>query len=178
MKYLVYFFTIIILLGLNLGLFNSWQIGGQFPNFLLLLTIFFALEKKDFDFYFIAFFSGLFLDFYYTGFFGAYTFSLITIALGLHLLANRFLVLELNWKSLTLLLLGSLIVFNFLLFVYGFITYKIGLSGEYENIKAFSGSFPQSFFYNWLLLYPMYLFSQGLKNFIDNWTVRSRGIIR
>ena len=178
MKYGIYFLTIFVLLGLNLGLFNSLQIRGQLPNLLLLLTMYFALDKKDLDFFFIAFVSGLFMDFYSTGFFGAFTFSLTAVAFALHLLANRFLVLELNWKTLSLLLLGSLTVFNFLLFGFGFAVYKLGLSGDYENFKAYAGFFLQSLFYNWLLLYPMYLLSTNLKNFIENSAVRSRGVIR
>lgn len=61
-KYLIYFFAIVALLVLNLGLFNNLQIKGQIPNLLFLFSLCFALEKKSFDFFFVAFVSGLFLD--------------------------------------------------------------------------------------------------------------------
>jgi cell shape-determining protein MreD len=177
MKYLFYLFTIIVLLGFNLGLFSSLQVGGQIPNLLLLLTIYFSLEKKNYDFFFVAFVSGVFLDFYSAGFFGAFTLAFLIFAFLIHLVVNNFIVLEINWKSLSLLLLGSLLVMNLILWVYGLIVFKLNWVPDYESLKIYMSKFFVSFAYNWLLLYPVYLLFGYLKNFIDNFTVRRRGIV-
>lgn len=176
MKYLVYILVIIGLVGLNIGLFNNLQIYGQIPNLLLLLVIYFCLEKKNFDFFFVAFFSGMVLDFFSTNFFGGYTLSFLIVALLLYFLVNNFLVFELNWKILSLLVLGSLILLNIILWLYGLLAFKFGLSTEYVGLKIYAAGFLASFFYNWILSYPMYLFSDFIKKFIENLEAKQRRI--
>jgi rod shape-determining protein MreD len=178
MKYFIYLIAIIVILGLNLGIFNSLQLYGQIPNLLFLFMLFFALEKQEYDFFFIALLSGLFLDFYSAGFFGAYTFAFLAVGLSAHLFANNLLVLEIDWKSLSLLLLISLIFFNLLLWVYQFLAFKLSWSGQYVNFNVFTSQFLVSFIYNWLLLYPMYLLFTFLRSFIQNLSVRRRGVVR
>jgi cell shape-determining protein MreD len=89
MKYLIYLFAIIILLAVNIGLFNNLQIKGQIPNLLFLMTLFFVLEKKSYDFFFISMVSGLFLDFFSTSFFGSFTVALLTLSLLLHFFVGK-----------------------------------------------------------------------------------------
>src|SRR5271155_5350447 len=120
MKYVIYLISIIVLLGLNVGLFSNLQIQGQIPNLLLLLTVYFALDKKGYDFFFTAFVCGIFLDFFSPGFFGAFTVAFLILALAINALVNSLMLLEINWKSLTLLLLGALVVVNFSVWLYGF----------------------------------------------------------
>jgi cell shape-determining protein MreD len=178
MKYLIYLIAIIILLGVNLGLFNNLQIQSQIPNLLFLLTLFFALEKKDYDFFFIALISGIFLDFFSAGFFGGFTLAFLAVAFGAHLVAANLLVAELNWKTLSLALLGALVFFNLTLWAYGLAAFKLSFSLQYIGIKIFTSRFLASFFYNWLLLYPVYLFFTFLHNFVDNLNIRRRGVVR
>lgn len=178
MKYFIYTLAIIILIGLNLGLFNNLQINNQIPNLLLLLTLYFSLEKDSYDFFFIAFVSGLFLDFYSAGFFGGFTLAFLSLALLLHLLASNFVLLELNWKSLSLLLAASLVILNSLLWLYGLWVYKLNWAFGYTGLKTFASAFLPGLIYNWLLLYPMYLCYGLIKNLIENLTIRRRGLVR
>jgi glucan phosphoethanolaminetransferase (alkaline phosphatase superfamily) len=92
-------------------------------------------------------------------------------------LSGSLMVLEVNWRSLTLLLLASLLLVNFTLWLYGFLAFKLNLTADYESIVVFIKSFPAEFFYNWLLLYPMYLLSNLLKRLIDNLKLRRRGFV-
>lgn len=177
MKYFIYIISIIILLGLNVGLFNNLQIRGQIPNLLLLLTLYCSLEKKGYEFFFVAFIAGIFLDFYSVNFFGSFTLAFLVLALAIHFLSGSLMVLEVNWRSLTLLLLASLLLVNFTLWLYGFLAFKLNLTADYESIVVFIKSFPAEFFYNWLLLYPMYLLSNLLKRLIDNLKLRRRGFV-
>jgi cell shape-determining protein MreD len=177
-KYLVYLIAIIILLGVNLGLFNSLQIQSQTPSLLFLLTLFFALEKKGYDFFFIALISGLFLDFYSAGFFGAFTLAFLVVSLLTHLFAANVLAAELNWKTLSLSLLGALVVFNLIIWAYGLMAFKLSFTSQYIGIKIFTSRFLINFLYDWLLLYPVYLYFTFLRNFTDNMDVRRRGVVR
>jgi len=178
MKYLLYLLAIIILVGINIGLFNNLQIGGQIPNLLLLLVLYFSLDKDSYDFFFLAFVSGIFLDFYSADAFGAFTLAFLLVAISARILSSRVVVLEANWKYLTLLLLGSLLCFDLVVWLYGLAAYSLGLSLGYVSIRAFTASLIPGFFYNWLLLYPMYMLYDFLKNLIDGLTIRRRGIIR
>ncbi len=177
MKYLIYLLAIIILLGINLGLFNYLQIQNQMPNLLLLLTLCFALEKKDYDFFFIAFVSGLFLDFYSTGFFGQFTLAFLLAAFFLHIFAN-ILALEQNFKTLSAALAVCVIFFNFFVWLYSFAAFKLNWTGEYLDFKMLLKGLAASLVYSWLLLYPVYLLSQFLKRSLDRLNQRSGGVVR
>lgn len=177
MKYLIYLIAIIMLIGINLGVFGNLQIKSQIPNLLLLFTLCASLEKKDFDFFFIAFFCGLFLDFYSASFFGSFTFGFLLVALALNFLANRLVMLELNWKSLTLMLLASMLVLNLFLWGYGLLAYKFNLARDFLSFKTFAGAFLVIFLYNLLLLYPVYLFYTFLKRIIDSLSRKNRSVV-
>jgi rod shape-determining protein MreD len=178
MKYFIYITSIIILLGINLGLFGNLQLFSQIPNLLLLFTLCASLDKKKHDFFFIAFTCGIFLDFFSASFFGGFTFSLLLIALVLSFLSNTLVVLELNWKSLSLLLFGTLVMINLTLWVYGFFAYRFHLSGDFNNFKTFSSTFVINFLYNWLLLYPIFIYYNYVRKIIDGFEIRGRGVVR
>ena len=178
MKYLIYIVAIIFLVGLNLGLFNNLQFFGQIPNLPLLFTLFAALEKKDYDFFFVAFICGIFLDFYSASFFGSFTISLLLVALCLHILANTLALFELNWKSLGLILLAALVLLDLFSWAYGFAAYRFNWAPDFISFRSFVGAYPATFIYNLLLLYPTLLFYNFVKKFIDNLSVRRRGVVR
>jgi rod shape-determining protein MreD len=178
MKYLIYLIAIIILLGLNLGIFNGLRLYGQMPNLLFLLALFFALEKQDYDFFFVALICGLFLDFYSAGFFGGFTLAFLAVGLCANLFINNILVLEMNWKSLSLTLLISLILFNLTLWLYQFLAFKLNWDSRYTGIGIFASHFFAGFIYNLLLLYPMYLCFTFLRGFVQNLNIRRRGVVR
>ncbi len=177
MKYFIYTLAIILLLGVNLGLFNNLQIRGQIPNLLFLFVLCVALEKKDLDFLLIALVSGLFLDFYSAGFFGGFAFIFLGLSFLGYFFVNYLVVLEMNWKTLSAALLVGLLLFNLFLWLYGLIAFKLNWTGQYVSFKIFLRAFPASFIYNCLLLYPMYLFVNWLRRFVDNLTIRRRGFV-
>ena len=177
MKYLIYIISIIILLGINLGLFGNLQILSQVPNLLLLFTLCAALEKKNYDFLYIAFVCGIFLDFFSASFFGGFTLSFLFIALILNFLSNAFVLLELNWKSLSLILFGALLLLNLFLWVYGFIAFWLHWTGDFNNFKNFSGVFLINLLYNWVLLYPTFIYYSYVRRIIDGFEIRGRGVV-
>jgi cell shape-determining protein MreD len=148
------------------------------PNLLFLLVLFFALEKKDYDFFFIAAVCGLFLDFYSAGFFGGFTLAILTVSLCAHLFAADVLVIDLDWKTLSLSLLAALIVFYLIVWVYQLAAFKLNFGSQYTGIKIFASRFLINFLYNWLLLYPVYLYYTFLRNIVDNISARRRGVVK
>ena len=178
MKYLIYLIAIIFLVGLNLGLFSNLQFFGQIPNFLLLFTVCASLEKQNYDFFFIAFICGIFLDFYSANFFGTFTLSLLLLALCLHIFANTLVLLELNWKSLVFLLLTAIILLDLFSWVYGFAAYQFGWAPAFISFRSFAVSFAPYFFYNLLLFYPAFLFYNFVRKIVDGFSLRRRGVVR
>jgi len=176
-KYVIYTLALVLLFGVNLGLFGRLPIYGQVPNLLFLLVLYFALEKKDYDFFFIAFLSGIILDFFSAHFFGAFTFTLLFLSSFLHLLARNFIVVELDKKALVALLLGSWAVFRLLLGLLAVLALRMHLTSEAEGLKMYFNGFVWSLIYNLLLLYPVYLFYGYLRKIVDNLTVRRRRLI-
>ncbi len=176
MKYLIYTIAIILLLGINLGLFGNLPFFGQTPNLLFLLTLYFALEKKDFDFFFIAFVCGVFLDFFSVHYFGAYTISLLILASGLYLLTQNFILQELNWKFLAAILLGSLAILQIFLWLYALLVSGVYLAQEPESLGIYFNGFTGSLFYDLILMYPVYFFYGYLRKLVDALTLKRRGL--
>lgn len=140
--------------------------------------MYFVLDKKDYDFFFIAFISGIYLDFFSAHFFGAFTFSLLFLSSILHIVTQNFIIRELNWKFVVGLLLSSLAVFRVFLWIYAIAVSVMHLSQPTEAINVYFNGFFWSFVYNLLLLYPVYLFYRYLKKLTDNFTVKRRSLVR
>ena len=178
MKYLIYLLAIVVLAGVNLGLFSNLQFFGQIPNLLLLFAVCASLDKQDYDFFFIAFICGIFLDFYSATFFGSFTVSVLLLALSLHVLVNTLVLLELNWKSLSLLLLTAIILLDLFSWGYGFMAYEFGWSSNFIAFHSFMTAFASYFFYNLVLFYPTFLFYNFVRKIVDGLTIRRRGVVR
>jgi hypothetical protein len=118
------------------------------------------------------------LDFYSGGFFGGFALAFLIVAVCVNLFVTNILVLELNWKTLSLALLVALILFNLILWAYGLVAFKVSWTGQYTGIRMFTSRFLINFLYNWLFLYPVYLFFTFLRNFVDSMDIRRRGVIR
>jgi rod shape-determining protein MreD len=172
MKYVVYLLVLIVLCGLNVGLAPFMQIRGQAPNLLFLLVLVFALDKNSFDFLFLAFFGGLFLDFYSGAFLGSFTFSLLLAGFLLNIAVRQLLVLEINLKYLSLILVPSQAVLFFGFYFYNWIIFKAGLNPYFLNWKEFLPGFAVAFFYNLLLLYPVYILVGYVKLLLSKYLVR------
>ena len=177
MKYLIYLLAIILLLGINLGLFNNLNLRGALPNLLFLFSLCLILEKKNLDGLFVSFICGLILDFYSGGFFGAFTLAFLALALGLGLFADQLMV-EWNWKNVGVAFILSWAVFNIIIWAYGLIAFRLHGAPVYITFRIFAARFPLGLAYNLLWLYPVYWLVGWLNRMVDNLTVRRRGIIR
>src|SRR6185369_10400535 len=136
---------------------------------LFLLTLCYSLSKQDEeDYLFIAFFCGLFLDFFSTGFFGIFTLSFLIISLILQAAANRLLTFTPGWKVLSLALIFTFVFLDLLTWFFGLITFKLGWSPYYTGLKVFFQSLPAGLLYNLLLVYPIFLVAGFLKKFVDD----------
>jgi len=174
MKYLIYFFSIVFLLSLNIAVFPLLKIYGVMPNLLFLFVIIFSLESRSYDFLFIAFLSGIFLDFFSSLYIGSFTISLILLAFGLRFLVRNVVTLEINWKYLSIMLAVSL--FLVMLFIWGYnnFFFRFKLSSIYINFKFLLGRFFIEFVYSWILLFPMRKFLNVVKFINLNFFVRQR----
>ena len=177
MKYLIYFFSIILLFVINLGLFDYLSIFRQVPNLLFLFALCFTFEKNRDDFLFVGFLSGLLLDFYSTGFFGAFTFGFLLVFTCAHLIADKVAV-EFSWKSLSLSLLITLLSFILIEWFYGLLAFKFNWVAQHDSLKVVLSTFVVSLIYNFLLLYPVYKFYIFLKKTLNELEIKRRGVIR
>lgn len=177
MKYLIYFVVIILLVGINAGMFSYLKIAGAAPNLVFLLVIFFALDKENYDFIFLAFCGGLFLDFFSGGPFGGFTLILLLTGFLLRLLANRLLISETNWKYLAAVLAGVVFISGVILKLYGVAVFKLGWPGQYPDFQIFSSRFFPEYLYNLLLMYPVYRLAKFLKYIDVNFLNRQRNMV-
>lgn len=178
MKYLIYTLALIVLLGLNIVVFNNLDIQGQIPNLLLLISICFAIDNEGFDFIFIAFVSGLFLDFFSTSFFGAYTSALLCVSLLIYFFINNFVEITIRLRSLAISLFFSLILYNLVIWFFGFVVFKLNLVQNHTAFKTYASVFYISFLYNLVLIFPVYFGASNLRKFVENLNIRRRGIVR
>ncbi|MCL5666628.1 MAG: hypothetical protein M1383_02560 [Patescibacteria group bacterium] len=182
MKYLIYLLAIILLLGLNAGIFSSFQIKGVMPNLLLLFMVLFSLDRGDSetrdnaDFLVIAFLSGLFLDFSSTTFFGSFALAFLLISLVLRLSSRHLLVFEMNWKYYSAALAVSLAALSFFIWFYNLLCFRLGWAAYLLDGKVLRSGYLISLVYNLLLLYPMYLFAESVKRGIAYLSVQFRKI--
>jgi len=155
MKYLVYTIAIIILFSVNISLFPLLKINGYMPNLLLLLLVFFAVEKEGQDFFFVALLGGLFVDVHSAVFFGSFTLAFLCCALILHLASSQIIIFELNWKYLAGVVIFSTLFVLIFVWFYNFLAIKLGWYAGDLDFKSLPGKFFTESVYNLLLFYPI-----------------------
>jgi cell shape-determining protein MreD len=175
MKYIIYIATIIVLLGINVGVFSNLQFFSGVPNLLLLFVIIFSLENESRDFLIVAALSGMILDFYSGAFIGSFTIGFLLLALAVQAVSNSFLALEINWKYLAGLTVGGWVLVYLFVWVYGYYTYKLGWNPAFIEFVTVRNKIIPEVVYNLLLLYPMFLLGSAVKRFISLVTRRSVG---
>ncbi len=174
MKYFIYFLAIILLLGLNLGVFSSLKIWGIAPNLLLIFVMIFTFSDSSFDFVFIALLSGIFLDVYSPLYFGSFSISLLLLAYCLYFLVHNVLTFEIDWKFFSLILAGSLLFVFLCLWGYNKFIFRLGLSTTYTNFHFFTSRFLIEFLYSWALFFPMRKFVELVKLATTKFSVRQK----
>lgn len=174
MKYLVYILAILVLLALDVGLFGQLRVFGAAPNLLFILVVLAALEKKDYDFFFLAFFSGLFLDFYSGLFVGSYALGLVLLAFGLNFLVQNFIVADVGWKYFWAIILVSLVLIDVFIWVYGQAVFRLGWFFTPVSGRLLLRQFVPQLCYNLILLFPVYWLFEQVKVFIRQQTLRQK----
>ena len=167
MKYLLYTIAIILLLAINVGLFGLFPLYGAVPNLLFLFLLFFSLNKRIYDYFFIAFLAGMFLDFYAATAVGSFIFSFLFLAFVLHEVVEKVAVFEVDWKLQIALMAASLQLLDLLLWLYNFLAFKFGWSVIAVSLRVLEGGFAPQFIYNLILFYPMYLLYENIQNLLQ-----------
>ena len=176
MKYLIYFFTVVLLFSLNVGVFSYFPIRGALPNLLLIFIVVIALLKEELpEIYFVAFLSGLFLDFSTGVFFGSFTLAFLLLSFLFSLVLERILSFEVNWKYVIAFLVVALFFVNACIFSYNWAAYHIGWAQFDIEIKVIRDQFLPAVFYNLLLLYPVYVVASKLRDFFASQQRKSFG---
>lgn len=164
MKYLIYLIAIILLVGLQIGLFSELRFFSAVPNLLLLLVIGSSLQREDVDAFFIALVSGLFLD-YYTGLFiGSFTAAFVISAVVLYGVLHSLVVFDVSIKYLISITIGMTIFVHVFIWALNAFSFRFGLSVASMDAGLLRGPLLGAILYNCLLAYPMYLASTWLKN--------------
>lgn len=175
MKYLIYFFLIVVVFSINVGVFGQLKFFGATPDLLLLLIIFISADKNsDNDFLPVAFFSGLLMDVYSGLLVGSFTVPFLLAGLSLYLITEKVIVYEFSWKYAVLLAALATFGTHVLMWGYGAAGKNLGwfpyAIGRQSAIRLF---FPE-LAYNILLLYPVYQLTQWAKRLISKIEVRRR----
>ena len=138
MKYLIYTILIIVLLSINMEAARLFFYTPVRVNLLVLPVIFSAVEKRDRSFLFLAFVSGLFLDFYGSAPFGTFLFSFILGASLLNWAAQAFWVHALSFKPFALFTASALVLIGILTRIFsaifpegGFTLFTLSFSQEF-----------------------------------------------
>lgn len=163
MKYPAYITSIILLLSLQVGLFGYLKISSAAPNLLLLLVVSLSLEKEDYDFFFAALAAGLFLDFYSSAFPGSFAFGFLLAAYLVHLSAHSIVTYEINWKYLAGFLTAGMLLSYLWLWAYSAAVFRLGWWPERVTLATMGHEMLPEFFYNALLIYPLYISTRFVK---------------
>ena len=178
MRYFIYLLSIFLFLVLNLGLLTLLPLFGQIPNLLFLFVLCSALGKKEYDFMFIALVSGILLDFFSPLFFGGFTFAFLSIALAVYLFSNFVFAIELSFRTLGISTVFAWVALNLIVWLWQLTSFKLGLSPYYVNFGVTAQGLLTGLVYNLLLLYPMYVVYDYLMHKLQNYEVRSRGVVK
>ncbi|PIR96628.1 MAG: hypothetical protein COT92_00025 [Candidatus Doudnabacteria bacterium CG10_big_fil_rev_8_21_14_0_10_42_18] len=175
MKYIIYLLAIIFLAGVNVGVFSYFKILGVGPNLFLLFVFFAATEKYSDDYLFLAFISGVFLDFFTGAFFGTFTLPILFSSFLLRIImSNWVLLFEVNWKNLIILMTAFFTSVYIFAWLVSLATFKFGWNFQQIGFGVFTWKFVVVIIYNLLLLYPVYLFVLLLKKINRNFVPQNR----
>ncbi len=169
MRYFIYTFAIILLLAFNIEFANLFAGTPMRINFLLLLTVFSALEKDSQDYIFMSIFSGLMLDFYNSASFGNFLLSLVVLSFLIHWIANIFSFTLGNWKTIVILAALTAIYNDIFMHIYAFFSPNNFINLNYYIINQKFIIVLYFMFLQVLAAIPIYLFWQWIKEIIQNW---------
>lgn len=165
MKYIIYLIFILFLLAMNTELAKILTSAPLRVNLLLLPPVFSALEKKGFDFLFLALVGGLLLDSFNAVPFGAFTLSFILTAGALNWAARVFSA-RVNLKFLSLAVTLAFVATESLVRLFG----SILPSNESMSLPLAFGNFFSAVIYGSLaqlmLFVPVYFIFQAIERML------------
>jgi rod shape-determining protein MreD len=163
MKYIIYFFTIIFLLGINIGVFSYLKIFGAVPNLLLIFLVVLFLQSGHEDYFVLALLSGLLLDFYAGTFPGSFAFAFLFLGVLLSICIRYLLMLESDWKSLLSVLTVAVFFVAVFVRLYSLAVVWLHWSPQVLDFQGFWLKTVAELAYSLLLLYPMSYLVKFLK---------------
>jgi rod shape-determining protein MreD len=166
MKYLIYIFVIVVLAGLQTGLFPYLKFFGVVPNLLLLFVVGTCLQREAEDAFFVALLCGLVVDFQNAVFVGSYTVSFLVLALLLYLAIGRLVVFELNFKYLVVTAALAVVFTGFLAWILSVEATRVGLAVAAIDGHVWRSRLPAEILYNLVLCYPLYALATWVHNSI------------
>ena len=172
MKYLFYLLSLIIIFGLNVGIFEALHLYLLVPSFIFILVLSFALDRESYDFFFWALAAGLWLDFYSADYVGTYAVAFLLTAYLVHLVVVEVVVVEIGWKYLTFITAGSLALMYLIIWAFSAAAYRAGLAQAFMVFHPTWRGFVAELAVDLILLYPLFLFSEWLKLKIEQISVR------
>jgi rod shape-determining protein MreD len=118
MKYLIYSFIIVLLVGLVGGVFDVFTIFRSVPQLMLLFVAIIAAERKNFDFAFIAITGGILMDAMTSVAVGSYILSYLAIGLVIKYVFENYLLSSNSWKHLPWIVAASILFQHIWLWLY------------------------------------------------------------
>lgn len=166
MKYVIYLIVIIILAGIQTGLFPYLKFFGAVPDLLLLFVVGSCLQREAEDAFFVALLCGLFVDLQNGVFVGSYTLSFLLLALLLYLVIGRLVVFELNFKYLVAATVAAVVFTGFLAWLISAAAVHFGWAAAAIDPHIWRSRLPQEIAYSLILCYPLYSLATWTHNSI------------
>ncbi len=166
MKYIIYVIVIIILAGLQVGLFGFIKLFGAVPNLLLLFVVGCCLQRDTADSFFVALIAGLFLGFSSSILVGSYSLVFLVLAALLYFIIYRLVVFELNWKYLLAVAAGATIFVEICVWGISKLGTHYAWSAVSLDIFILRRNLVFEVIYNLLLIYPIYLLATSINHII------------
>lgn len=166
MKYFLYLLTIIILTGIQIGLFHYLALFGTVPNLLLLFVIGSSLQREAEDSFFLALVGGLFLDFSSGLLIGSFALGFLLLALLLYFIIHHLVVFELSWKYLLTVTAVATVFVDACVWLFNNFAYLHNWSTVLVSGQLLRARIVPEILYNLLLAYPLYVLAIWLHNSI------------
>ncbi len=169
-KIVIYTIFVIFLLSLSI-VFP--KIGASAPNFLFLFAVVYAFRKDDSDYLWLAFFSGLALDFYTNSFLGIFAISFLITAYIINYTTRTFFSSDLNPGYIGLIVMLAYLLVVGLVYFLNSLAVRFGaglpVSGEYLTTKVWF-----DLFLNLIFALPIY-FPSLLNDRLINYYSKDEG---
>lgn len=166
MKYFIYFIILIVLAGLQSGLFRYLKFFGAVPDLMLLFVVGCCLQREAEDAFFVALLAGLFVDLQNGVFVGSYAFSFLLLALLLYLVIRQLVVFELNFKYLVAATIVAVVFTGFLAWLISGLAEHLNLAVAAIDPHIWRSRLLPEIIYDVILCYPIYALATWIHNSI------------